>query len=153
MTTKIAISIGKGLGNLMKVDELSGAKATFKSFLRLLVEIKVYNPLKLDFSFYRDGNDPFRIFLKYERLDIYYSSYGRIGHNSINCMAALEETTPERYVVSLKVNIFSNLLPSSSTSRTNPAIVTSQTTSSNPQIHAIVSTLLSGACLTPNIKA
>jgi hypothetical protein len=58
MTTKIAISIGKGLGNLIKVDELSGAKTTFKSFLRLLVEIKVNNPLKPDFSFRRDGGDP-----------------------------------------------------------------------------------------------
>jgi hypothetical protein len=68
-------------------------------------------------------------------------------------MAALEERTPEKYVVSLKVNILSNLLPSSSTSRTNPTIVTSQTTSSNPQILAVVSTLLCGAYLTPNPKA
>ena len=112
MTTKIAISIGKGLGNFIKVDELSGAKTTFKSFLRLLVEIKVDNPLKPDFSFYGDGGDPLWIFLKYECLDMYYSSYGRIGHKSINCMAAPEERTLERYVVSVKVNIFSNLFPS-----------------------------------------
>jgi hypothetical protein len=153
MTTKIAISIGKGLGNLIKVDVLSGVKTTFKSFLRLLVEIEMDNPLKLGFSFCRDGGDPLWIFLKCERLDIYCSSCGRIGHKSITCMAAPEERTPDRYAISLKVNIYSNLLPSSSTSRTNPAIVTSQTTSSNPQILAIVSTLLSGAYLTPNPKA
>jgi hypothetical protein len=58
MTTKIAISIGKGLGNLIKFDEMSGAKTTFKSFLRLLVEIEVDNPLKPGFSFCRNGGDP-----------------------------------------------------------------------------------------------
>jgi hypothetical protein len=93
MTTKIAIFIGKGLGNLIKVDKLSRAKTTFKSFLRLLVEIKVDNPLKPSFSFRRDGGDSLWTFLKYERLDIYCSSYGRIGHKSINCMAALEQNT------------------------------------------------------------
>jgi hypothetical protein len=103
----------------------------------------VDNPLKPGFSFCRDGGDPLWIFLKYECLDICSSFCGRIGHKFVNCVAAPEERTHDIYAVSLKVNIFSNLLSSSSTSRTNPTIFTSQTTSSNPQILATVSTLLS----------
>ena len=51
MSTKISISIGKGLGNLIQVDDSSNDKKTFKSFLRFLVENEVSNPLKLGFSF------------------------------------------------------------------------------------------------------
>jgi hypothetical protein len=51
MTTQIAISIGKGLGNLVKVDGLDGDKKTFRSYLRLLVDIAICNPLKPGFSF------------------------------------------------------------------------------------------------------
>lgn len=87
MTIKIAISIGKGLGNLIKVDELSREKKMFRSFLRLLLEIDVGNPLKPGFTFRRDGGESLCIFLKYERLDIYCTSCGRIGHKLINCIA------------------------------------------------------------------
>jgi hypothetical protein len=101
MATKIVISIGKGLGNHIKVDDINSDKKTFKSFLRLLVEIEVSNPLKPSFSFRRDGGEPLRIFLKYERLDIYYSSCGRIGHKLIHCLALPEERFPKKYSVSL----------------------------------------------------
>jgi hypothetical protein len=76
MTTKIAISIGKGLGNLIQVEDTCGNRKTFKSFLRLLVELDVCNPLKLGFTFQREGGESLSIFLKYERLDIYYCSCG-----------------------------------------------------------------------------
>jgi hypothetical protein len=85
MITKIAISIGKGLGNLVKVDDISGDKKTFRSFLWLLVDIEVGNPLKPGFTFQRKGSESLWIFLKYERLDIYCSSYGRIGRKTIHC--------------------------------------------------------------------
>jgi hypothetical protein len=140
----------KGLGNLLKVDDLNGAKTTFKSFLRILVEIEVDNPLKPSFPFRIDGGDSLWIFLKYEWLDIYCSSCGRIGHKSANCMATPEKKTPDRYAVSLKVNIFSNLLPSSPTSSTNPSINISQTQPSNPHTSAMVLNKLSGARLSPN---
>jgi hypothetical protein len=32
MTTKIVVSIGKGLGNLIKVDDISGDKKTLEAF-------------------------------------------------------------------------------------------------------------------------
>ena len=41
MSTKTAISIGKGLGNLIQVEDSSGDKKPFRSFLRLLVELDV----------------------------------------------------------------------------------------------------------------
>ena len=153
MTTKTAISIGKGLGNLLKVDDLSGAKTTFKSYLRILMEIEVDNPLKPAFSFRRNGGEPLWIFLKYERLDIYYCSCGRISHKSANSMATPEERTPIRYAVSLKVNIFSNLLPSSPSLNTNPTKDTSQTQPSNPQISAMGLNQLSETGLSPNLFA
>jgi hypothetical protein len=46
MTTKTVISIGKALGNLIKVEDSSSDKLTFRSFLRMLVEIDVSIPLK-----------------------------------------------------------------------------------------------------------
>ena len=124
MTTKIAIFIGKGLGNLIQVDDSSSDKKTFKlkSFLRLLVEIEVSNPLKPGFSFRRDEGEHLWIFLKYERLDIYCTSCGRIGHKLIHCLAPPEEKFLERHSVSLQVNIFSNHHPNSHLSKINYAI-------------------------------
>jgi hypothetical protein len=58
--------------------------------------------------------------------------------------------TPDRYAVSLKVNIFSNLLQSSPTSSTNPSINISQTQPSNPHTSTMVLNKLSGARLSPN---
>jgi hypothetical protein len=109
MTTKTAISIGKALGDLIKVEESSSDKLTFRSFLRILVEIEVSKPLKPGFFFQRDGGESIWIFLKYERLDIYCASCGRIGHNHDHCLAPPVERLPEQYEVSLHVNIFSNL--------------------------------------------
>jgi hypothetical protein len=79
MTTHIAISIGKGLGQLVKVDNISGEKQPFISYLRLLVEIEVLKPLKPGFSFRREGGEPLWVFLKYERLDIYCSDCGELA--------------------------------------------------------------------------
>ena len=109
MTTKIAISIGKGLGKLIKVEDNRSDKLTFRSFHRLLVEIEVCHPLKPGFTFNRDGGESLWIFLKYERLDMYCTSCGRIGHKLVHFMAPPEEKFPKKYSVSLQVNIFSNL--------------------------------------------
>lgn len=51
MSTKNAIAIGKGLGHLLKVDDASGTMSTFRSYLRILVEIDSSQPLKLGFPF------------------------------------------------------------------------------------------------------
>ena len=106
MTTQIAIFIGEGLGHLVKVDNISGDKQTFRSYLRLFVDIEVSKPLKLGFSFRREGGEPLWVFLKYERLDIYCTDCGRIGHKKIHCMAPPKEKFPRQYAVSLLVNIF-----------------------------------------------
>jgi hypothetical protein len=44
MTTKIAISIGKGLGNLIKVDEFNRAKTLSKAFRDSLWRLKWTTP-------------------------------------------------------------------------------------------------------------
>jgi hypothetical protein len=127
----------KRIGDLLSVDDTSGAITTFKSYLRIVVEIEANNPLKPGFSFSRDGGESMWIFLKYERLDIYCYSCGRLNHKSANCMVEPKERTHVRYAVSLKLNIFSNLLPSSPSSNTNPTINTSQTQPSNPHSSAM----------------
>jgi hypothetical protein len=45
MTIKNSIAIGKGIGQVVKVDKNSGAAASFRSYLRLLVSIDVTKPL------------------------------------------------------------------------------------------------------------
>jgi hypothetical protein len=153
MTTKLAISIGKGLGVLLKVEDLSGASTTFKSYLRILVEIEVANPLKPGFSFKRDGGETLWIFLKYERLDIYCSTCGRIDHKSIHCMAAPEEKNPARYAVSLKLNIFSNLIPSSPTPILHQPTIIHQSQPSNPHTTAKMFNQPIISSLPPNLSA
>jgi hypothetical protein len=127
MTTKIAISIGKGLGNLIKVEDSSSDKKTFRSFLRLLVEIEVCNPLKPGFTFHRDGGESLWIFLKYERLDIYCTFCGRIDHKLLYCMAPPKEKFPQKYSIFLQVNIFSNLLNTSPLTKDIPSIASTST--------------------------
>jgi hypothetical protein len=82
LTLKNVVVIGKGLRTLMQVEDCSGAQKTYRSFLRILVKIDVLEPLKLGFYLSREKGEPLWISFKYERLDIYSSSCGRIGHNN-----------------------------------------------------------------------
>jgi hypothetical protein len=89
LTLQNAVAIGKGLGTLMQVEDCSGAQKPFKSFLRILVKIDVLEPLKPGFYLSREEGEPLWISFKYERLDIYCSSCGRIGHKDQHCDAPL----------------------------------------------------------------
>jgi hypothetical protein len=80
MSTKNAIAIGKGLGHLLKIEDASGVSSTFRSYLRILVEIDSLKPLKLGFSLARPNGATFLVSLKYERLDAYCTDCGLIGH-------------------------------------------------------------------------
>jgi hypothetical protein len=82
LTMKNAIAIGKGLGSLIQMEDCSGASKTFRSYLRVLVKINVFEPLKPSFLFSRVEGDPIWISFKYERLDIYCTICGRIGHKN-----------------------------------------------------------------------
>jgi hypothetical protein len=165
MTIKNAIAIGKGLGLLVKVEENRGAAATFRSFLRLWVSIDVSKPLNPGFCITRNDGSTSWISLKYERLDVYYTDCGKIGHKQLSCLAKPEERYPSRYLISLKVNVFSNMsatkivenqpeshqTPSSSQTKTLnlpcspssqpyanlPNILTSSQNSLTPQISAL----------------
>jgi hypothetical protein len=111
MMLKNAIAIGKGLGKFQKVKDFGALRATFKSYLRLLVEIDVSKPLKPSFLFHRQGGDAIWVFLKYERLGDYCMDCGMISHKKHGCRSPPKLITPEKYKVSLKVMILSNLLP------------------------------------------
>jgi hypothetical protein len=112
MTIKNAITIGKGLDLLVKVEDNSGVEATFRSFLRISVNIDISKPLNPGFFLSRNEGSSSCVSLKYERLDIYCIDYGKIGHNQTSCLALQEDKFPSRYLISLKVNVFSNLFTS-----------------------------------------
>ena len=94
------------------MDDACVVGQTFRSYLKLLVEVDVFEPLKPGFPFCREGGELVWISLKYERLDIYCTNCGRIGHKNQSCRIPFEDHVSVQYKVSLKVNIFSNLLPS-----------------------------------------
>jgi hypothetical protein len=57
MTTKNAIAIGKGMGQFLKVEESGGVLSTFRSYMRILVEIDSNKPLMPSFDFSgQEGN-------------------------------------------------------------------------------------------------
>jgi hypothetical protein len=109
MTLKNAIAIGKGLGQFLKVEDNSGETVAFRSYLKVLVSIDVNKPLNPGFYFNRGDGTQCWVSLKYERLDVYCTDCGRIGHHQSSCLARPVEKFPNRYLTSLKVNIFSNL--------------------------------------------
>jgi hypothetical protein len=109
LTLKNAVAIGKGMGSLFQVEDCSGELKTFRSYLRILVKLNVHDPLKPGFLYYRDDGEQFQITFKYERLDIYCTLCGRIGHKNQSCLAPPAEIIPGKYQISLKVTIFSNL--------------------------------------------
>jgi hypothetical protein len=109
MTTKNAISIGKGLGQFLKVEDNSGETAAFRSYLKVLVSIDVNKPLNPGFNFNKSDGTQTWVSLKYERLDVYCTDCGKIGHHQSACLARPMEKHPKRYLISLKVNVFSNL--------------------------------------------
>jgi hypothetical protein len=106
------------MGNLLKVDNATTkARSTFRSYLRVLMEIDMHAPLNPGFLFHRGNSEPTWISLKYERLDIYCTKCGCIGHKKINCRAPQEKCFPRKYDISLQVNIFSNLPPSAASAK------------------------------------
>jgi hypothetical protein len=57
LTVRNAIAIGKCLGNLIKVDDACAVGQTFRTYLRMLVEVDVFEPLKPGFHFRREGGE------------------------------------------------------------------------------------------------
>jgi hypothetical protein len=131
MTLKNSIAIGKGIGQVVKVDENSGAAASFRSYLRLLVSIDVTKPLNPGFCFSRSDGVSDWISLKYERLDIYCTDCGRIGHKQPSCIARPEARNPTRYLISLKLNAFSVMPETSSIGKHQENLKTPSSSSEN----------------------
>lgn len=66
MFIRNAISIGKGLGTILDVENSTAMGVTFQSYLGILVEIDVRHPSKLGFLFCCEDGDSIWISLKYE---------------------------------------------------------------------------------------
>ena len=91
LTLKNALAVGKGMGSLIQVEDCSGASKTFKSYLIILVNINVLEPLKLGFMLSRVEGDPIWISFRYGRLDLYCTTCGRIGYKNQNCLIPLQK--------------------------------------------------------------
>jgi hypothetical protein len=91
------------------VEENRGSANTFKSYMRVLVSFDASKPLNLGFDITKDDGSSTWISLKYERLDVYCTDCGRIGDKQPSCLAKLKEKFPSRYLISLRVTLFSNL--------------------------------------------
>ena len=90
-----AIAIGKGMGNLIKVDDAATQdRSIFKSYLRVLMEIDVHAPLKPSFLFHKGNGDSAWISLKYERPNIYCTNYGCIGHKKKGLLCSSRRMLP-----------------------------------------------------------
>jgi hypothetical protein len=131
MTLKNSIAIGKGIDQVVKVDENNGAAASFRSYLRLLVSFDVTKPLYPGFCFTRSDGVSDWISLKYERLDIYCTDCGRIGHKQPSCLARPEARNPSRYLISLKLNAFSVMPETSSIGKHQENLKTPSSSSEN----------------------
>jgi hypothetical protein len=143
MTTKNDIAIGKGLGLLVMVKDNSGVEATFRSYLRILVNLDVSKPLNPRFFLSRNDGFSSWVNLKYERMEIYCIDYGKIGHYQASCLALQEEKVPSRHLISLKVNVFSNLVTSIPYSNQPANLASSSSTlkkKSHSAIHGKVTT-------------
>jgi hypothetical protein len=68
MSSKNAIAIGKGLGNLLEVEDASGAYSTFRSYLRISVEINSLKPLKHGFPLARPDGSSSWVSLRYSEV-------------------------------------------------------------------------------------
>jgi hypothetical protein len=136
MTIKNAIAIGKCLGPLLLVEDNSGVEVTFRSFLKILVNIDVSKPLNLGFYLSKEDDSSSWVNLKYESLDIYCTDCGLIGHYQASCLAKKKARNLSRYIISLKINVFSNLIPSSFSSN-HPTSLGSASPSSSTRKHSI----------------
>ena len=136
MTIKNAITIGKGLGPLIMVEDNSGVEVTFRSFLKILVSIDVSKPLNPGFNLSMEDGSTSWVNLRYERLDIYCTDCGLIGYYQASCLPPKEDRNHSKYFISLKVNIFSNLIPSSFSSN-HPASPGFASPSSSCRKHTI----------------
>ncbi|XP_059435249.1 uncharacterized protein LOC132168163 [Corylus avellana] len=96
LSIKNAIAIGKGLGHLVKVEDASGVDTPFRSYLRLLVDVDISKPLNPGFLFTRNDGTSTWISLKYERLDVYCTECGKIGHKHFSCLSPQAARVPSR---------------------------------------------------------
>jgi hypothetical protein len=152
MTTKNAVAIGKGIGEVIKVDDIEGASTTFRSYLRVLVEVNVQKPLKPGFYFKRGQEEPSWISFRYERLDFYCTLCGKIGHQYSSCRSPPIEQHPESYKIPLNERFYSNQsIPKSAWSHNAEAPQPSQPPSTPVSSQVTGNSLPNSSTITPTI--
>lgn len=103
-----ALAIGKGLENLLEVENANSLGIIYRRYLRLLVEIDITKLILPGFFQECEDGPPIWIQFKYERIGDYYISCGFLGHKKSSCSGPFDPIVSVRYRFSLKVSTFSN---------------------------------------------
>jgi hypothetical protein len=107
MTSRNAVTIGKGLGNLLEVNNLDSLGSICRQHLRIKVEINTLIPLVPGFLFPRYGKESIWTSFKYARLAHYCTFCGLIGHKKYGCPNPPQPLPREKYSFSLRATTIS----------------------------------------------
>ena len=80
-----AIRLGNAVGETLIVESPEVGGKIQRSFIRARILINLNNPLVAEISVPRQGKDPARVKVKYERLQNFCYGCGRIGHEMRGC--------------------------------------------------------------------
>jgi hypothetical protein len=101
------VTIGKGLGNLLEVNNLDSLGSICRQHLRIKVEINTLIPLVPGFLFPRYGKESIWTSFKYARLAHYCTFCGLIGHKKYGCPNPPQPLPREKYSFSLRATTIS----------------------------------------------
>nr|GMD81146.1 uncharacterized protein LOC109179748 [Ipomoea batatas] len=94
MSVPVAEAIGGFVGRYIKADQ-SNFDGTWKTFMRIRVEIDVAKPLKRKMKLKKNGGEWVWVEFRYERLPTFYFLCGLLGHSDRYCEKNFEDERME----------------------------------------------------------
>lgn len=93
-TEKVAAAIGQTLGTFVKADK-KNFEGSWKSFLRMRLQIDITKPLRRKLKMKKEGGEPFWVDFKYERMPNFCFLCDVIGHTERYCHLLFEGADEE----------------------------------------------------------